>query len=121
MGVGGKFWDLLKPYARNEGFDFLRNKRVAIDLFFWIVQHETALKSNARNPHLRLTFFHTINLFSKELLELFGMPLLKAKEEAEALCAQLDHEGHVDACAFLFGATCVIEGFRSNSKVSFKS
>ncbi|EXB38154.1 Flap endonuclease GEN-like 1 [Morus notabilis] len=161
MGVGGKFWDLLKPYARNEGFDFLRNKRVAIDLFFWIVQHETALKSNARNPHLRLTFFHTINLFSKfgafpvfvidgtpsplksrariarfyhssgidlssfpeaedgvsELLELFGMPLLKAKEEAEALCAQLDHEGHVDACAFLFGATCVIEGFRSNSKI----
>ncbi|GMN67601.1 hypothetical protein TIFTF001_036666 [Ficus carica] len=185
MGVGGKFWDLLKPYARYEGFDFLRNKRVAIDLSFWIVQHETALKANARNPHLRLTFFRTINLFSKfgafpvfvidgtpsplksrariarfyrssgidlsslpeiedgvsvernqaflkcvqecvELLELFGMPILKAKGEAEALCAQLDREGHLDACitsdsdAFLFGATCVIKHFRSSSKEPFE-
>ena len=65
MGVGGKFWDLLKPYVRNEGFDFLRNKRVAVDLSYWIVQHETAIKAGARNPHLRLTFFRTINLFSK--------------------------------------------------------
>ncbi|KVH91164.1 5'-3' exonuclease, C-terminal domain-containing protein, partial [Cynara cardunculus var. scolymus] len=65
MGVGGNFWDLLKPYARTEGFDFLRNKRVAIDLSYWIVQHETAIKAHTRNPHLRLTFFRTINLFSK--------------------------------------------------------
>lgn len=67
MGVGGRFWDLLKPYARHEGFGYLRNKRVAVDLSFWIVQHETAIKkrSFARNPHLRLTFFRTINLFSK--------------------------------------------------------
>ena len=52
------------------------------------------------------------------------MPVLKAKGEAEALCAQLDSEGHVDACitsdsdAFLFGAKCVIKCFRMNSKVS---
>ena len=67
MGVGGRFWDLLKPYARHEGFGYLRKKRVAVDLSFWIVQHETAIKkrSFARNPHLRLTFFRTINLFSK--------------------------------------------------------
>ncbi|KAL5567386.1 hypothetical protein UlMin_030550 [Ulmus minor] len=185
MGVGGKFWDLLKPYSRNEGFDFLRNKRVAVDLSFWIVQHETAIRDNARNPHLRLTFFRTINLFSKfgafpvfvvdgtpsplkskariarfcrvsgidpsslpavdddvsvernyaflkcvqecvELLELFGMPVLRAKGEAEALCAHLDSEGHVDACitsdsdAFLFGAKCVIKCFRMNSKEPFE-
>ncbi|PON85199.1 XPG/Rad2 endonuclease [Trema orientale] len=185
MGVGGKFWDLLKPYARNEGFDFLRNKRVAIDLSFWIVQHETAIKASARKPHLRLTFFRTINLFSKfgafpvfvidgtpsplksqtriarfyrfsgvdlpslpaaedgvsverngaflkcvqecvELLELLGMPVLKANGEAEALCAQLDAEGLVDACitsdsdAFLFGAQCVIKCFRPNSKEPFE-
>ncbi|KAM1230506.1 hypothetical protein ACFX2I_040649 [Malus domestica] len=185
MGVGGKFWDLLKPYARNEGFDFLRNKRVAVDLSFWIVQHETAIKDRARSPHLRLTFFRTINLFSKfgafpvfvldgtpsplksqariarffrssgidssslpvaengvsaernstftkyiqecvELLELLGMPVLKAKGEAEALCAQLNGDGHVDACitsdsdAFLFGAKCVIKTFRSNSKEPFE-
>ncbi|CAL5340136.1 unnamed protein product [Camellia sinensis] len=185
MGVGGHFWDLLKPYSRTEGFDFLRNKRVAVDLSFWIVQHETAIRAYTRNPHLRLTFFRTINLFSKfgalpvfvvdgtpsplksqarilrffrasgmdlsnlpvaeegvsverngaftkcvqecvELLELLGMPVLKAKGEAEALCAQLNSEGHVDACitsdsdAFLFGAHCVIKHIRPNSKEPFE-
>lgn len=51
------------------------------------------------------------------------MPVLEARSEAEALCAQLNSEGHVDACitadsdAFLFGATCVIKRLRSNSKV----
>uniref|UniRef100_A0A5B7AYS1 Flap endonuclease GEN-like 1 n=1 Tax=Davidia involucrata TaxID=16924 RepID=A0A5B7AYS1_DAVIN len=181
MGVGGHFWDLLKPYGRTEGFDFLRNKRVAVDLSFWIVQNETAIRANARNPHIRLTFFRTINLFSKfgafpvfivdgtpsplksqariarffrasgidlsglpvaeegvsvernraflkcvqecvELLDLLGMPVLKARGEAEALCAQLNNEGQVDACitadsdAFLFGANCVIKRLHPNSK-----
>ncbi|KAL6124297.1 hypothetical protein ACLB2K_076811 [Fragaria x ananassa] len=185
MGVGGKFWDLLKPYARHEGFDFLRDKRVAVDLSFWIVQHETAIKARARSPHLRLTFFRTINLFAKfgafpvfvvdgnpshlksqariarffrasgidssslpvvedgisaernntftkyvqecvELLELLGVPVLKAKGEAEALCGQLNLEGDVDACitsdsdALLFGAKCVIKSFQSNSKEPFE-
>lgn len=51
--------------------------------------------------------------------------MLKANGEAEALCAQLNKDGHVDACitadsdAFLFGATCVIKCLRPNSKVSF--
>ncbi|GLT59554.1 hypothetical protein SLA2020_323660 [Shorea laevis] len=185
MGVGGKFWELLKPYGRHEGFDYLRDKRVAVDLSFWIVQHETAIKAYCRNPHLRLTFFRTINLFSKfgafpvfvvdgtpsplksqarimrffyssgidsscflppqkdvsvernreftkcvndcvELLELFGMPVLKANGEAEALCAQLNRDGHVDACitadsdTFLFGAKCVIKCIRPNSKGPFE-
>ena len=50
--------------------------------------------------------------------------MLKAKGEAEALCAQLNSEGHVDACitadsdAFLFGAKCIIKCFCPNSKVS---
>ncbi|CAH1412069.1 unnamed protein product [Lactuca virosa] len=184
MGVGGNFWDILKPYARTEGFDFLRNKRVAIDLSYWIVQHETAIKVHTRNPHLRLTFFRTINLFSKfgafpvfvadgtpsplksharimrffqasgidpaslpisngssvernkkfskcveecvELLELFGIPVLKASGEAEGLCAQLNREGRVDACitsdsdAFLFGAKCVIKHINPNSQEPFE-
>jgi flap endonuclease GEN len=52
------------------------------------------------------------------------VPVLKAKGEAEALCAQLNNEGYVDACitadsdAFLFGAKCVIKCIRPNSKVS---
>ncbi|KAK4371960.1 hypothetical protein RND71_007344 [Anisodus tanguticus] len=185
MGVGGNFWDLLKPYARAEGFDFLRNKRVAVDLSYWIVQQETALKGNIRNPHIRLTFFRTINLFSKfgafpvfvtdgtasplksqariarffrasgidlssfpvaekgitiernkafqkcekecvELLGLLGVPVLNAKGEAEALCAQLNREGLVDACitsdsdAFLFGANCVIKNMQPNSNEPFE-
>ncbi|KAI3693338.1 hypothetical protein L6452_33173 [Arctium lappa] len=184
MGIGGNFWDLLKPYARTEGFDFLRNKRVAIDLSYWIVQHETAIKAHTRNPHLRLTFFRTINLFSKfgafpvfvadgtpsplksqariirflqasgidlanlpvadgtsvernrkflncvqecvELLELFGMPVLRASGEAEGLCAQLNREGRVDACitsdsdAFLFGAKCIIKRLKPNSQEPFE-
>ncbi|KAF9617188.1 hypothetical protein IFM89_035070 [Coptis chinensis] len=182
MGVGGGFWEILKPYARNENFDFLQNKKVAVDLSYWIVQHETALKNKARNPHLRLTFFRTINLFSKlgafpvfvtdgtpsplkararmerfyrltgldvrkvedgvsvernrafqkcvrecvELLELLGIPVLKARCEAEELCAQLNSEGHVDACitadsdAFLYGAKCVIKCLRPSSKEPFE-
>ncbi|KZV41619.1 flap endonuclease GEN-like 1-like [Dorcoceras hygrometricum] len=185
MGVGGNFWDLLKPYALFEGFDFLRNKRVAVDLSYWIVQHETAVKGYVRNPHIRLTFFRTINLFAKfgaypvfvldgipsplkyrariaryfrasgvdlsskpeaeegvsvernwafrkcveecvALLELLGMPVLRATGEAEALCAQLNSEGHVDACitadsdALLYGAQCVIKRFQPNSKEPFE-
>lgn len=65
MGVSGNFWDLLKPYVRFQDSTFLRNKRVAIDLSYWIVQHETAVKSHVLNPHLRLTFFRTVNLFSR--------------------------------------------------------
>ncbi|XP_021860514.2 flap endonuclease GEN-like 1 isoform X2 [Spinacia oleracea] len=51
----------------------------------------------------------------RDLLELLGMPVLRARGEAEALCAQLNSEGFVDACitsdsdAFLFGAKCVIK------------
>ncbi|CAN1157556.1 Flap endonuclease GEN-like 1 [Linum perenne] len=185
MGVGGKFWDLLKPYARHEGPDFLRDKRVAVDLSYWIVQHETAIKTYALNPNLRLTFFRTLNLFSKfgafpvfvadgtpsplksqarisrffrisgtdashwpvadegvsvernaaflkcvqeciELLELLGMPVLKANGEAEALCSQLNLEGHVDACitadsdSFLFGAQCVVKSIKPNTKEPFE-
>lgn len=61
-----------------------------------------------------------------ELLQLLGMPVLKAHSEAEALCAQLNNEGHVDACitadsdAFLFGAKCVIKCLRTNSKEPFE-
>lgn len=62
--------------------------------------------------------------FYQELIKLLGMPILRAKGEAEALCAQLNKEGHVDACitadsdAFLFGANCVIKSLRPNTKVS---
>ncbi|CAN6175059.1 unnamed protein product [Urochloa humidicola] len=196
MGVGGSFWDLLKPYARHEGAGYLRGRRVAVDLSFWVVSHSTAIRARsprARKPHLRTTFFRTLSLFAKmgafpvfvvdgepsplksqaraarffrgsgmdlaalpsteadagssaaaapvkgrnaaftrsveecvELLEYLGMPVLWAKGEAEALCAQLNNEGHVDACitadsdAFLFGAKTVIKVLKSNCKEPFE-
>ncbi|XP_060218743.1 flap endonuclease GEN-like 1 isoform X2 [Lycium barbarum] len=62
----------------------------------------------------------------QELLELLGVPVLKAKGEAEALCAQLNREGQVDACitsdsdALLFGANCVIKNMQPNSNEPFE-
>eukprot|EP00897_Mesotaenium_endlicherianum_P007279 jgi/Mesen1/657/ME000109S10879 len=56
-----------------------------------------------------------LQLFQMELLELMGMPVLRAHGEAEALCAQLDCTRAVDACvtpdsdAFLHGARTVIK------------
>ena len=50
------------------------------------------------------------------------MPILRAKGEAEALCAQLNRDGKVDACitsdsdAFLCGANNVIKVFSSTAK-----
>ncbi|EAZ09797.1 hypothetical protein OsI_32084 [Oryza sativa Indica Group] len=193
MGVGGSFWDLLKPYARHEGAGYLRGRRVAVDLSFWVISHSAAIRArspHARLPHLRTLFFRTLSLFSKmgafpvfvvdgqpsplksqvraarffrgsgmdlaalpsteaeasadapvqprnakftryvedcvELLEYLGMPVLRAKGEGEALCAQLNNQGHVDACitsdsdAFLFGAKTVIKVLRSNCKEPFE-
>jgi hypothetical protein len=68
MGVGGSFWDLLKPYARHEGAGYLRGRRVAVDLSFWVVSHSAAIRArspHARLPHLRTLFFRTLSLFSK--------------------------------------------------------
>ncbi|KAL6845983.1 hypothetical protein ACP4OV_023431 [Aristida adscensionis] len=196
MGVGGSFWDLLRPFARREDAGYLRGRRVAVDLSFWIVSHSTAIRARspgARKPHLRTTFFRTLSLFAKmgafpvfvvdgepsplksqaraarffrgsgvdlaalpsteaeaepgaaaapvrgrnaaftrcveecvELLQYLGMPILRANGEAEALCAQLNSEGHVDACitadsdAFLYGAKTVIKVFQSNCKEPFE-
>lgn len=66
--MGGSFWDLLKPYARHEGAGYLRGRRVAVDLSYWIVSHSTAIRARsprARKPHLRTTFFRTLSLFAK--------------------------------------------------------
>lgn len=60
----------------------------------------------------------------KELLEYLAMLVLRPNNEA--LCAQLNNEGHVDACitsdsdAFLFGAKTVIKVPQSNCKEPFE-
>eukprot|EP00850_Spirogloea_muscicola_P017025 SM000142S00539 [mRNA] locus=s142:302399:305406:+ [translate_table: standard] len=58
----------------------------------------------------------------QELLHLLGMPVLQARGEAEALCAELDRKRHVDFCvtadsdAFLFGAQRVIKHLHMDFK-----
>lgn len=53
------------------------------------------------------------------------MPVMRAKWEAEALCAELDREGWVDACvtpdsdAFLHGAKCIIKYLQLDPRVIF--
>lgn len=57
-----------------------------------------------------------------ELLELLGMPVLRAKHEAEGLCAELERQGLVNACvtpdsdAFLYGAKHVIKILQADLK-----
>jgi len=48
---GDSFRDLLKPYERHEGAGYLRGRRVAVDLSFWVVSHSTAIR--ARSPGAR--------------------------------------------------------------------
>ncbi|KAJ7198934.1 hypothetical protein O6H91_Y499300 [Diphasiastrum complanatum] len=65
MGIGGGFWDVLRPIARLEDLSSLRGKKVAIDLSYWMIQQQRAVKGSARNPHLRLTFFRVVNLVAR--------------------------------------------------------
>lgn len=71
---------------------------------------------------MKQNLFHELVLL-QELLKHLGMPVLRATGEAEALCAQLNSEGLVDACitadsdAFLFGAKCVIKHVDPKSTV----
>lgn len=66
MGVGKGFWEQLRPLARTEDLSFLRGKRLAVDLSYWLVQQQTALKDHrVRKPHLRLTFFRVVKLVAK--------------------------------------------------------
>ncbi|KAI5079793.1 hypothetical protein GOP47_0005272 [Adiantum capillus-veneris] len=57
-----------------------------------------------------------------KLLELLGLPVFRAKHEAEGLCAELQRQGLVNACltpdsdAFLYGAEHVIKIFQADLK-----
>ncbi|MCO5559023.1 hypothetical protein L7F22_012615 [Adiantum nelumboides] len=57
-----------------------------------------------------------------KLLELLGLPVFRAKHEAEGLCAELQRQGLVNACltpdsdALLYGAEHVIKIFQVDSK-----
>ncbi|XP_044971759.1 flap endonuclease GEN-like 1 [Hordeum vulgare subsp. vulgare] len=154
MGVRGGFWKALQPYARQEGSGYLRGRRVAVDLSSWIVSAMSTKSPTRRNIFFRtLSLFSKMGAFPVfvldgmpsplkaratsdpftrcvhecvQLLGHLGMPILRAKGEAEALCAQLNREGKVDACitsdsdAFLCGAHTVIKVFRSNAKEPFE-
>ncbi|KAH9315297.1 hypothetical protein KI387_023924, partial [Taxus chinensis] len=104
MGVGGGFWELLKPIATYEDVEYLRGKKLSVDLSYWIVQQETAVKGNARKPHLRLTFFRTVNLFAKlGVYPVFVVdgdaPALKSRARLERFCRMtgVDFSSHEKA------------------------
>ncbi|KAH7301809.1 hypothetical protein KP509_23G044300 [Ceratopteris richardii] len=71
----------------------------------------------SRNNHFKCSVDECV-----KLLELLGMPVLRAKHEAEGLCAELQKQGLVDACvtpdsdAFLYGAEHVIKIFQVDLK-----
>ncbi|XP_037418793.1 flap endonuclease GEN-like 1 [Triticum dicoccoides] len=156
MGVRGGFWKVLQPYARQQGMGFLRGRRVAVDLSSWIVSAMSTKSPTLRNIFFRtLSLFSKMGAFPVFVLDgvpsplkakatstseaftrcvhecvvglnCLGMPILRAKGEAEALCAQLNRDGKVDACitsdsdAFLCGANTVIKVFSSTVKEPFE-
>ncbi len=60
MGVGGGFWDELRVVKKCQELEWLRHKKLAIDLSYWIVQQNLAVKGLARKPHLRLLLFRVV-------------------------------------------------------------
>jgi hypothetical protein len=62
MGVGGGFWDELRVVKKCQELEWLRHKKLAIDLSYWIVQQNLAVKGLARKPHLRLLLFRVVKL-----------------------------------------------------------
>lgn len=66
MGVGAGLWEHLSAVKTEESLILLRDKRLAIDLSYWLVQQQQALKGKrVLKPHLRLTFFRVINLIAR--------------------------------------------------------
>jgi hypothetical protein len=62
MGVGGGFWDELRVVKKCQELEWLRHKKLAIDLSYWIVQQNLAVKGLARKPHLRLLLFRVVKV-----------------------------------------------------------
>ncbi|CAM6082596.1 unnamed protein product [Calypogeia fissa] len=66
MGVGAGLWEHLSAVKTEEKLSSLRDKRLAIDLSYWLVQQQQAVKGKkVLKPHLRLTFFRVIKLIAR--------------------------------------------------------
>jgi hypothetical protein len=81
MGVGGGFWDELRVVKKCQELEWLRHKKLAIDLSYWIVQQNLAVKGLARKPHLRLLLFRVVKLVAGVC-----MTLLLLKHLSLSLC-----------------------------------
>jgi 5'-3' exonuclease len=86
-------------------------------------EHATFISFSSPGSPLQRVFSLSYLSISQELLELLGLPVLRAKHEAEGLCAQLEKEGFVHACltpdsdVFLYGARHVIKILQPDRKV----
>ncbi|NXG33709.1 GEN endonuclease, partial [Dromaius novaehollandiae] len=126
-----------KPHLRNLFFRFSFLTSMGIKLVFVMEGEAPKLKADtmskrnemrygtSKQPRAARTgrsYFKSVLKECLELLECLGVPWVQAAGEAEAMCAYLNANGHVDGCitndgdAFLYGAQTVYRNFAMNAK-----
>ncbi|XP_068793229.1 flap endonuclease GEN homolog 1 isoform X1 [Struthio camelus] len=126
-----------KPHLRNLFFRFSFLTSMGIKLVFVMEGEAPKLKADtmskrnemrygsSKQPRASRTgrsYFKSILKECLALLECLGVPWVQAAGEAEAMCAYLNANGHVDGCitndgdVFLYGAQTVYRNFAMNAK-----
>ncbi|XP_025944605.1 flap endonuclease GEN homolog 1 isoform X1 [Apteryx rowi] len=126
-----------KPHLRNLFFRFSFLTSMGIKLVFVMEGEAPELKADtmskrnemrygtSKQPRAARTgrsYFKSALKECLELLECLGVPWVQAAGEAEAMCAYLNANGHVDGCitndgdVFLYGAQTVYRNFAMNAK-----
>ncbi|NXN39228.1 GEN endonuclease, partial [Rhinoptilus africanus] len=126
-----------KPHLRNLFFRFSFLTSMGIKLVFVMEGEAPKLKADTMSKRNEMRYgpskkvgaartgrslFKAILKECLELLECLGVPWVQAVGEAEAMCAYLNAEGHVDGCitndgdVFLYGAQTVYRNFAMNAK-----
>lgn len=127
---------ILKPHLRNIIYRILALRKIGIKLLFVTEGEAPDLKQNTmkkRNEARygvksktkgrvgRSRFQNTIKECC-QLLDLLGMPYIRAAGEAEAMCAVLNSEGYSDGCLtndgdfFLYGGETIFQDFGIDPK-----
>lgn len=125
-----------KPHLRNMFFRILFLRRLGVKLVFITEGEPPSLKQDTMKKRAmnkygtkvkvkgkigRSRFQHTINECTK-MLDLIGVPHIRAHGEAEAMCATLNKHGLTDGCLtndgdfFLYGGNTIYRDFGINPK-----
>ncbi|NXB00007.1 GEN endonuclease, partial [Cnemophilus loriae] len=126
-----------KPHLRNLFFRFSFFTSMGIKLVFVMEGEAPRLKADTMSKRNEMRYgpskkvgairtgrslFKAMLKECLELLECLGVPWVQAAGEAEAMCAYLNAQGHVDGCitndgdVFLYGAQTVYRNFAMNAK-----